>query len=166
MKKLNNKGFTLIELLAIIVILAIIMVVTIPSILDVVSGTTQTQFKNSANAIEKWVSDTYVLAAIGQGDASGATSTFLSVCDRTTSKLCTVETSKTAADAAKGFEKATTADTAMYNFLQAAGQKPSNYSKVTVHVDSATNRVCVTISPSTGGDFSEATADTKSNGCS
>lgn len=163
MKKLNDKGFTLIELLAIIVILAIIMVVTIPSILDVVSGTTQTQFKNSANAIEKWVSDTYVLAAIGQGDASGATSTFLSVCSRP--DLCATSTTKTAADDAKGFVKATAADTAMYNFLQAAGQKPSNYKSVTISVNSATNRVCVTISPSTGGDFSEATADTTSNGC-
>jgi len=179
MKKLNRKGFTLIELLAIIVILAIIMVVTIPSILDVVGSTTSKQFKNSADAIEKWVSDTYVLAAVGQGDTSGATATFLAVCDRANTQLCTYSTlkkdatksetqkaaemKKTSSDASKGFVNSGT-DKKVYDLLLAAGQVPKNYKSLSIDVDSTTNRVCVIIEAASGGDFAEVSS-TKSNGC-
>jgi len=154
MKKLNRKGFTLIELLAIIVILAIIMVVTIPTILDMMGNATKTEFENSANAIEKWVSDQYVLAVVGQ-----ASDAFEGICGPTGSG-CTSEKTLDSAN----FSTDTTAD---YKFLHAAGQVPGNYSEVKIKVDASTNRVCVKVKPSTTGDFSgvDATNDTESNGC-
>ena len=49
----NNKGFTLIELLAIIVILAVIMVIAVPKVLDIVSGTKNSAWKNNVSMIER-----------------------------------------------------------------------------------------------------------------
>ena len=152
MKKLNRKGFTLFELLAIIVILAIIMVVTIPSLLDVMDDSVASQFKNSADAIEKWVGDQYALASVGKGSTA-----FTDVCGKT-GATCTSETPVplTGSDAAKG-----------QAFMTAAGQKAGNYSEVKVQVK-ANGRVCVQIKPNTtDGDFSgvSATDYTKSNGC-
>lgn len=154
MKKLNRKGFTLIELLAIIVILAIIMVVTIPTILGSINSSTTKTFKNSADAIEKWVSDEYVLASVGETGTS--MDNFTKICGKTGS-TCTVNdgVTITAADAANGFKSDSAVDNEkyMYAFLQAAGQKPSNYSEVYVKVDASTNRVCVKLKASTNGDF-------------
>jgi len=149
MKKLNRKGFTLIELLAIIVILAIIMVVTIPSLLDVMDDSVSKQFKNSADAIEKWVADQYTLASIGSGSTA-----FTAVCGNTGSS-CT-NTKDVSPTSANG--KA---------FLTAAGQKPGNYSSVSVEVKT-NGRVCVIITANTEtGDFSGVGAgEVKSNGCS
>lgn len=148
MKKLNRKGFTLIELLAIIVILAIIMVVTIPSLLDVMDDSVASQFKNSADAIEKWVGDQYALASVGKGSTA-----FTDVCGKTGATCA----SETTIDLSAANGKA---------FMVAAGQKDTNYSAVTVQVKS-NGRVCVQIKPSTTGDFSgvSATDFTKSNGC-
>ena len=165
MKKLNKKGFTLIELLAIIVILAIIMVVTIPNILDMLGSATEKEFKNSANAIEKWVSDQYTLAVVGN-----ASSTFTAVCGKTGSSCKgTNKELHTTTTTGEGDDAVTTitmgADAKA--FLKAAGQKADNYSEVIVNVDPGSNRVCVQIKPSTTGDFSgvSATDYTKSNGC-
>lgn len=151
MKKLNRKGFTLIELLAIIVILAIIMVVTIPSILSTMGSATSTEFQNSADAIEKWVSDEYILSVTGTVD-----NVFSAVCAGPTFCNNAATTVDVTTDAGKAF-------------LRAAGQVPENYSFVSVHVDKNTNRVCVKIKPSSTGSFkslySDTVAETASHGC-
>ncbi len=51
--KNNKKGFTLIELLAVIVILAIIMVIAVPQILDVISSSRTSAWKDNVGMIEK-----------------------------------------------------------------------------------------------------------------
>jgi len=149
MKKLNRKGFTLIELLAVIVLLAILMVVALPAVLDVLSTAPQKQFKNSADAIEKWVSDEYALASLGT-----ASSSFTAICG---ARGATCKTTTTiplsGSDAAKGTA-----------FLTAAGQKASNYASVTVQVQD-NGRVCVKITaPANSGDFAGVAA-VSSNGC-
>ena len=48
----NKNGFTLVELLAIIVILAVIMVIAVPQILDVVSGSKNSAWKDNVKLFE------------------------------------------------------------------------------------------------------------------
>lgn len=155
MKKLNRKGFTLIELLAIIVILAIIMVVTIPTILSSINTATAKTFKNSADAIEKWVSDEYVLAVTGQM-TNDSENKFIKICTAT-NKYCATEQTITG-DAAKGIT-ATDADA----FVKASGQVPTNYAEIKIKVDPNTNRVCVKLKASTEGDFAGVAYDQKNN---
>lgn len=152
MKKLNRKGFTLIELLAIIVILAIIMVVTIPNILSTMGTATSKEFQNSADAIEKWVSDEYTLSVTGTVDE-----VFSKICGGPV--FCS-GTADVEVDLSTDNGKA---------FLRAAGQSPENYSYLSVRVNKSTNRVCVKIKPSADGVFkslySDAVAETTSHGC-
>lgn len=155
MKKLNRKGFTLIELLAIIVILAIIMVVTIPTILSSINTATAKTFKNSADAIEKWVSDEYVLAVTGQM-TNDTGNKFTEICTPV-NKYCATEQTLSG-DAEKGIT-ATDADA----FLKAAGQVPTNYSEVKVKVDPSTNRVCIKLKASSKGDFAGVAYDQNNN---
>lgn len=155
MKKLNRKGFTLIELLAIIVILAIIMVVTIPTILSSINTATAKTFKNSADAIEKWVSDEYVLAVTGQM-TNDSENKFIKICT-SANKYCATEQTITG-DAAKGIT-ATDADA----FVKASGQVPTNYAEIKIKVDPNTNRVCVKLKASTEGDFAGVAYDQKNS---
>lgn len=146
MKKLNRKGFTLIELLAIIVVLAIIMVVTIPTILSSVNSATAKTFKNSADAIEKWVGDEYVLAVTGQM-TNDSDNKFVKICTPANSYCVTSQTITGNADTGV----ASNADGEA--FLKAAGQVASNYSEVNITVDANTNRVCIKLKASSKGDF-------------
>lgn len=163
MKKLNRKGFTLIELLAIIVILAIIMVVTIPTILSSINTATAKTFKNSADAIEKWVSDEYVLAVTGQM-TNDSENKFIKICTAT-NKYCATEQTITG-DAAKGIVGTTNSDDAVSKadaFVKASGQVPTNYAEIKIKVDPNTNRVCVKLKASTEGDFAGVAYDQKNN---
>lgn len=160
MKKLNRKGFTLIELLAIIVILAIIMVVTIPTILSSINTATAKTFKNSADAIEKWVSDEYVLAVTGQM-TNDTGNKFVKICTSANSYCASTDGVTITGDAENGITA--TAATDADAFLKAAGQVPTNYSEVKVKVDPSTNRVCIKLKASSKGDFAGVAYDQNNN---
>ena len=155
MRKLNRKGFTLIELLAIIVILAIIMVVTIPTILSSINTATAKTFKNSADAIEKWVSDEYVLAVTGQM-TNDSENKFTKICTPANKYCASTGGVTITGDAADGI-KSTSVDADA--FVKAAGQVPTNYAEIKIQVDPSTNRVCVELKASTKGDFAGVAYD-------
>ena len=53
MKRTNKKGFTLIELLAVIVILAIIALIAVPVVMNIITKSRKSAFKDSAYGIIK-----------------------------------------------------------------------------------------------------------------
>lgn len=157
MKKLNRKGFTLIELLAIIVILAIIMVVTIPSVLNMMGDTTKTQLKNSADAIEKWVTEQHGYAVTG---LAGASTAYTNICG-TNGGTCAA-----GAVEVDVVNDADNTDDDNYakgkNFIEAAGQEVTNYSSLTVQI-LANGRACIKVKGA--GQFSSVTDEISSGGC-
>ena len=141
MKKLNRKGFTLVELLAVIVILAIVVGITLVTVLPTLKKSRQEAFELTAQTAADFFEKNYQLYIIGERD---------SIPDELKTAFANLGT-------AKNF------DEKMYTL---AGLKKDNYATGTWKIDTATGRACVTLTPSSDGEYYDATGPKSSTGCS
>ena len=151
MKKLNNKGFTLVELLAVIIILAIVVGISIPAVLTTTTKAKESAFKSAANSVATWVDSQYQIIQSGLDGTGLATLdpnfSNTNACGATASN-CTATSGKSLSTTASG-----AAGTAAKAFITAAGLKADNIASVTVKINAATGRSCVTLVAKAGGEY-------------
>lgn len=137
------------------------MVVTIPSVLNMMGDSTEKQFENSVNAIEKWITEQYGYSVTG---LTGVNTAYTTICGEKSVNCLLPSNGENVIKTFNSFESAP-----VKNFIEAAGQEASNYSMLSFQIKN-NGRVCVTAKPSENGEFGGLTKEfdqglVNSSGC-